>query len=359
VTYTGTSAQGFDFAGGQTGQDGPIRYCVAGNLLTGAPVVAAAVQAVTTTAGSLADKLMAAMEAARAMGGDGRCSCSPSNPTGCGSPPGSFVRSAINGYLVVARTGDTEACDQCGGGEYYLDLGVIGQGSGGSDPVLLLQGLYDDFRADHQHRPDAVRSTVSLTPDALVPDGVSTSLMRIELLDLDAEPIGVPLSAFAVEQAPGSDEVTTIGPPVDLGGGVYASTIRAGTEAGVDRIRVTADDGERPVVLMPDVRLPVGVPAEVKDVRWSSRVRMDWDAAAGAISYHIYRGDLDESSCGFTGECRDAFDLNRTDLKLTDLSQPAPGAGFFYLVTSVDAEGSEGILGVSDCGVRANSDPCP
>jgi hypothetical protein len=236
---------------------------------------------------------------------------------------------------------------------------VIGQGSGGTDPVLLLQELYDGFRAEEQHRPDAVRSTVTLTPDTLVPDGVSTSLMRIELLDLDDDPIGVPLSAFSVEQAPGSDEVTTIGSPVDLGGGVYESAIQSGTIAGVDRIRVTADDGERPVVLMPDKRLPVGVPGEVKNVRWSSRVRMDWDAAAGAISYHIYRGDLDESSCGYTGECRDAFDLDRTDLKLTDLSQPAPGAGFFYLVTSVDVEGSEGILGMSNCGIRASSDPCP
>ena len=44
ATYTGLTAQGFHYAGGATGQAGSIRYCVAGNILAGAPVVEQAVQ---------------------------------------------------------------------------------------------------------------------------------------------------------------------------------------------------------------------------------------------------------------------------------------------------------------------------
>lgn len=358
ATYTGTSAQGFSFAGGQTGQSGSIRYCVAGNLLTGDPVVAQAVQALEAAPGGLADKLVAGMEAARAMGGDGRCSCSPSNPTGCGSPPPSFARSAINGYLVVARIDDTPSCAACSGGEYWLDLAVAFQGSGGTDPVLLLEGLYDAFRDELQHRPDAVRSVVTLDPAALAPDGVSSATMRVELLDLDGAPIGVPLESFAVEHAAQSDAVTTIGVPVDQGGGVHELTLTAGTTPGLDVFRVTADDGIRPVVLMPRPRLPVDVTGEVGNARWATKVRLEWDAVPGAVSYHVYRGELEQLECTSLGECRDAFDPDTTDLKYVDFSTPASGAGFGYLVTSEGAGGSEGPPGSSACGVREITARC-
>ena len=82
-TFTGTGAGAW--AGGVVGQSGNLRYAIQGNILTGQPVVTAAEQALVTTPGGLPDKLMAAMEAARAMGGDGRCSCSQFSPTACGS----------------------------------------------------------------------------------------------------------------------------------------------------------------------------------------------------------------------------------------------------------------------------------
>ena len=45
--------------------------------------------------------------AARALGGDGRCSCSVSQPTSCGVPPPGFQKSAHVAVFVVARLGDT------------------------------------------------------------------------------------------------------------------------------------------------------------------------------------------------------------------------------------------------------------
>ncbi len=92
ATFTGLGAGAW--AGGATGViagagigGGDLYYAIQGNVLTGPSVVAAAVVAVESTPGDLAAKLMAGMEAARAQGGDGRCSCASGNPTGCGDPP--------------------------------------------------------------------------------------------------------------------------------------------------------------------------------------------------------------------------------------------------------------------------------
>jgi Family of unknown function (DUF1028) len=111
ATFSGTQAS--QWKGGVTGTfntpDGPVAYAIQGNILTGQPVVLAAETAVINTAGDLAERLMAGMEAARSMGGDGRCSCNL-GPTGCGSPPPSFIKSAHIAYMLIAREGDTPGC---------------------------------------------------------------------------------------------------------------------------------------------------------------------------------------------------------------------------------------------------------
>lgn len=116
ATFSGTGAG--QWAGGVTGRGiaighagADIVYAIQGNVLTGAPVVSMAEAAVLNTPGDLAAKLMASMEAARAMGGDGRCSCSSGNPTACGSPPASFTKSAHIAYMLIARAGDRDGCN--------------------------------------------------------------------------------------------------------------------------------------------------------------------------------------------------------------------------------------------------------
>ena len=105
-TFSGTGAA--QWKGGVTGQVGDIVYAVQGNILTGEPVVDAIEQVILTSTTDLPGTLMLAMEAARAFGGDGRCSCSPSAPTSCGSPPASFTKSADIGFMIVARIGDAD-----------------------------------------------------------------------------------------------------------------------------------------------------------------------------------------------------------------------------------------------------------
>ena len=109
ATFSGTGAG--DWKGGVTGKIGDIVYAIQGNVLTGEPVVLMAEQAVIDTPGDLAAKMMAGMEAARLMGGDGRCSCAPNNPTGCGSPPPDFDKSAHIAYMLIGRTGDVDLCN--------------------------------------------------------------------------------------------------------------------------------------------------------------------------------------------------------------------------------------------------------
>ncbi len=102
---------------GRPGPDDDIVYAVQGNILTGAPVVLMAEQAIidalpaSTDEGDLAEALMLSMEAAYAFGGDGRCSCD-NGPTACGSPPVDFNpatdKTADVGYMLVGRPGDVE-----------------------------------------------------------------------------------------------------------------------------------------------------------------------------------------------------------------------------------------------------------
>lgn len=114
TTFTGTGAG--KWAGGRTGtftttylgKTSTIAYAIQGNVLTGAPVVDSAVAAARDTAGDLPAKLMAAMEAARSFGGDGRCSCDEGAADSCGSPPAVFTKSAHVGYVLSARAGDID-----------------------------------------------------------------------------------------------------------------------------------------------------------------------------------------------------------------------------------------------------------
>lgn len=114
TTFTGTGAG--QWRGGEAGsygytylgRTGTVFYAIQGNVLTGQPVVLEAVEAAINTPGDLPARLMASMEAARLFGGDGRCSCSPENPPGCGAPPPMFTKSAHVAYMLIARAGDED-----------------------------------------------------------------------------------------------------------------------------------------------------------------------------------------------------------------------------------------------------------
>jgi hypothetical protein len=247
LSFTGSS--NFAFANGVTGSSGSLHYAVQGNILTGQPVIDAAEQALLTTPGDVPEKLMAAMQAARAMGGDGRCSCPGMDPTSCGSPPPSFTHSSINGGMVVARIGDIDdtLCDAngCVDGDYFMRLNVAGQMFSDPDPVLQLQTLFDAFRSNLEGRPDAIQSVVTFGPSG----------MTIVPLDWRRGSVTVVIESLTVAHAPESDGLATIGSVVESPDGTFFVPLATSGTAGLDRFVVTVDDGIRPVVLMPEPTL--------------------------------------------------------------------------------------------------------
>src|SRR5690606_35909087 len=205
-------------------------------------------RALINTPGDLADKLMASMEAAAAMGGDGRCSCSNGAPDDCGSPPPDFEKSAHCAYVILARPGDLDGtCDTnfgCASGDYYMNFNIAGQWYDDPDPVLQLREQFDAWRLDMLGRPDAVRSIVTMSDELIEPDGAGTVTMDIDLRDWTGAPIDVDVRNVIVKHEPGvSAGISRIGPVADLGGGRFRVQLTAGVSEGVDTFRIKVSEG--------------------------------------------------------------------------------------------------------------------
>lgn len=242
VSFTGTR-DGLA-ATGVTGQIGDLVYAIQGNVLTGDGVVLAAEAAFRAKKGDMAEKMMAAMEAARALGGDGRCSCDPGRPTSCGVPPPSFTKAAHVACMVIARMGDTNggcnASRGCAEGEYWLNLNVRGDAAD-PDPVFTLQDRYDQWKLDRRGRPDGLESRAGGLK-ALPADGVTERTVTIELRDREERPLTHGGALVEVTTVDGAPSLATLGPVLDLGNGRYTFTLKAGTVPGRDRFRVRVTD---------------------------------------------------------------------------------------------------------------------
>lgn len=310
TTFTGNNAG--QWRGGVTGFAGDLYYAIQGNVLTGAPVVQMAEQAVLNAPGDLSDKLMAAMEAARAMGGDGRCSCSVLAPTSCGAPPPSFEKSAHIGFMIVARTGDIDgvctAALGCANGDYWMTFNVPFQMSTDPDPVFQLQDLYEAFRLDHIGRPDAVHSLSLVTPPAVPGQGTHAAMLTVQFRDWqDNEVDGSTTLSVSVEHDASSAGLAQIGAVMPMGGGVFAVPLSTTGGVGRDRFRVIADDGVRPVVLIP---LPELISAAQSD--------LDRDGDVDLADYQAWHACRTGPHQPLPDECADADVDDDHDLDLFD-----------------------------------------
>ncbi len=129
------------FFGGQVGPD--IFYQVQGNTLLGDQVVHMAALAFTRATGTLADRVMAAMEAADANGGDHRCNC--------GNNPLDFVpcdnKTAHVAYIAIAEKTD-EAGVTHNDGKYYVYISVTDDNikpGESANPVKTLRLRYNEW----------------------------------------------------------------------------------------------------------------------------------------------------------------------------------------------------------------------
>jgi uncharacterized Ntn-hydrolase superfamily protein len=129
------------YFGGQVGPD--VYYQVQGNTLLGDQVVHLAALAFTRAGGTLADRVMAAMEAADANGGDHRCNC--------GNHPLDFApcdnRTAHVAYIAIANKDDKPGVTH-NDGQYFAYISVTddntNKGESGN-PVKALRQRYDTW----------------------------------------------------------------------------------------------------------------------------------------------------------------------------------------------------------------------
>jgi uncharacterized Ntn-hydrolase superfamily protein len=148
--YSGAAnlKQSLDRQGRVDGTD--IYFSIQGNILAGDDVVEDAVKAFKEAKGTIADRVMAAMEAADSRGGDKRCNCDskPDPPAPCDN------KTAHVAYLVVANKNDKMATG-LNDGNYYLEIQVTDQdikADENDNPVKTLRMRYDRWVKDNSHR---------------------------------------------------------------------------------------------------------------------------------------------------------------------------------------------------------------
>lgn len=123
-----------------------IYFSIQGNILKSDGVVREAAKAFVAAQGSLTDRVMAAMEAADAQGGDSRCSCqNAGNPT-VAAP--CTTKTAHVAYLLRAEAGDASgpAYNQ---GTYALFIDVTDaniRADEDANPVKTLRKRYDALK---------------------------------------------------------------------------------------------------------------------------------------------------------------------------------------------------------------------
>ncbi|MFI5311255.1 MAG: DUF1028 domain-containing protein [Gemmatimonadales bacterium] len=161
VDLTGRSAGHSGITNGYVSQDvqgrvsgTQIYYSIQGNILRPGEVVPNAVRAFLSATGALTDRVMAAMDAADASGGDSRCTCPPPPADGSAPPIPCDAKTAHVAYILMAERNDTNG-DSHNNGKYAMYLTVTQPDFAGPNairagenlnPVKTLRVRYDAWR---------------------------------------------------------------------------------------------------------------------------------------------------------------------------------------------------------------------
>lgn len=136
---TGNQASSLHEQGQVPGE--PIFYSIQGNILANDDVVHDAVKAFIADTGELTDRVMAAMDAADAKGGDSRCTCDsiPTTPAPC------VTKHAHVAYILLAEKTDTNKASYSDG-DFSMFISVSEQdikADEDANPVKTLRLRYD------------------------------------------------------------------------------------------------------------------------------------------------------------------------------------------------------------------------
>ncbi len=148
--YTGVNCD--DYKNHLTGPG----YSIQGNILLGSFILDSMKTTFLNTQGALADKLMAALQAAKVVGADTRCAVRGT--------------SSQSGFVKVVRIGD--------GTSPYLQV-IVPDTPVGTDPIDLVQGEFDNWKDSLFTFVDPFLSGIESSPDTIASGGSSQALVTI------------------------------------------------------------------------------------------------------------------------------------------------------------------------------------
>jgi uncharacterized Ntn-hydrolase superfamily protein len=192
-------------------------YSIQGNILLGPVVLDSMRTMFLNTEGPLADKLMAALQAAKIVGADTRCTVRGT--------------SSQSGFIKVVRIGDGETP--------YLQI-IVPDTPVGTDPINVVQGKFDDWKDSLYTVADPFLSNIESDPDSIPADGSSQSLITITPENNSDTLLAAGLQVVLSNTGAGS-----LGSVSDLGDGTYQAVITAPLALGVDTISavvISSDD---------------------------------------------------------------------------------------------------------------------
>ena len=217
AAYTGVNC--LDYKNHVTGPG----YSIQGNILLGAIIIDTMHTVYLMTSGEpIADRLMKTLEAAKIIGADTRC-----------APRGT---SSQSGFIKVVRIGD--------GNNPYLQL-VVPDTPVGTDPIDVLRGQFDSWKASLFNIVDPFLSEVSVDEDTISADGSSQAFITITPKNNSDTLLASGLEIMLSNTGDG-----TLSAVVDLGNGMYEATLTAPTSVGTDTISATVISGTDTVNLI-------------------------------------------------------------------------------------------------------------
>jgi uncharacterized Ntn-hydrolase superfamily protein len=213
AAFTGVNCM--DYKGHRLGPT----YSIQGNILLGPQILDSMEARFLRTGGTLADRLMAALQGANVAGADTRC-----------MPYGT---SSLASFLRVARPGD--AADKL-----YLDLrAVVADGS--VEPIDTLQKMYDGWKASTSGVPDRspdVVASLSIRPNSSSSQVTihyritESSLVRLVVVDELGR-----IAATLVDRERSQGEYDLRFDTAPLAGGIYYCVLTAGDHLLTGRFR--------------------------------------------------------------------------------------------------------------------------
>ncbi len=218
-------------------------YSIQGNILLGSLIIDTMETTFLNTPGPLADKLMAALQAAKILGADTRCA--------------SRGTSSESGFIKVVRLGD--------GGAPYLQI-IIPDTPAGTDPIDLVQEGFNDWKDSLYTFVDPFLSEIEAIPDTIPADGTSEAEINVTPKNNSDTLLAAGLHIILSNTGSGVLENVT-----DNGDGTYTAVITSPTETGSDTISAMVISSDDTLSLHQQIIITYITPVSIKQTRLAKK----------------------------------------------------------------------------------------